>query len=105
VSAQIVVSPEAEAQIRAIDRWWRENRAAAPEPFTQELSQISATLEAMPFAGHAVPHPEVKDLRRILLRACRCHLYYVAAEETVVVLSVWSAVKGTGPDLRHLGPP
>ena len=104
MSARVIVSPEAEAQIRAIDRWWRENRTAAPELFAQELSHASATLEAMPFAGRAVPHPELKTVRRILLRDSRYHLYYVAAEGRVVVVSVWSAVKGTGPDLRNLSP-
>ena len=51
MTARVLVSPEAGAQIRAVDEWWR-------------------------------------------------HLYYVVAEETVFVLSVWSAVRGAGPDLR-----
>ena len=102
MSARVTVSPEAEAQIRAIDGWWRQNRSAAPELFVQELSEALATLQAMPSAGCIAPHPELKELRRILLRTARYHVYYVTDDETVLVLAVWSAVKGTGPDLRRL---
>jgi plasmid stabilization system protein ParE len=96
----VVVSPEAEAQTNAIDSWWRENRTAAPDLFAQELSSAVATLELMPLAGRRVEHPEVRGLRRILLRATRYHLYYVVADQTVLVLALWSAVRGAGPDLR-----
>ncbi len=102
MTATLIVSAEAEGQIRLIDAWWRENRTKAPDLFVQELAQATATLEAMPFAGIRVDHPEVKGLRRILLRATRYHLYYVADPSTVVVLAVWSSVRGSGPDLQRL---
>jgi plasmid stabilization system protein ParE len=41
-------------------------------------------------------------LRRILLRATRYHVYYVSNAETVLILAVWSAVRGAGPDLKRL---
>jgi plasmid stabilization system protein ParE len=98
----VIVSPEAEAQIREIDSWWRENRKAAPDLFVQELAEATTTLETMPSAGHSTSHPEVKGLRRILLRATRYHVYYVSNAETVLILAVWSAVRGAGPDLKRL---
>jgi plasmid stabilization system protein ParE len=49
----VIVSPEAEAQIREIDSWWRENRKAAPDLFLQELADATTTLETMPSAGTA----------------------------------------------------
>lgn len=102
MSAIVIVSPEAEEQIKTIDRWWRENRNAAPDLFVQELADAVAMLEAMPFAGHRVRHPEVKGLRRILLRATRYHLYYITDQETVFVLAIWSSVRGAGPDLKRI---
>ena len=102
MSPTVVISPEAEAQIRAIDHWWRRNRGAAPDLFVQELAEALAALQAMPAVGRNAAHPEIQGLRRILLRAARYHVYYVAAGEAVFVLAVWSAVKGTGPDLRRL---
>ena len=34
----VIVSVEAEEQIKAIDSWWRENRPAAPKLFVQDPS-------------------------------------------------------------------
>ncbi len=58
----------------------------------------------MPSVGRVASHPEVKGLRRILLRAARYHVYYVTDADTVFVVALWSAVKGTGPDLGRLTP-
>ena len=41
----------------------------------------------------------MKNVRRVLLRATRYHVYYVVHDEAVIVLSVWSALRGTEPDL------
>jgi hypothetical protein len=38
VSLPVRTTPEAEAQIRDIDAWWRENRRVAPDLFLEELS-------------------------------------------------------------------
>ncbi len=98
----VVVSPEAEAQIKAIDAWWRENRVAAPDLFVQELAEANGTLDILPSAGHRARHPDVKGLRRILLRATRYHVYYVVETKVVHVLAVWSAVRGAGPELSRI---
>ncbi len=103
MSAAVIVSPEAEAQARAIDRWWRENREAAPGLFAQELAATLATLRAMPSIGRVAPHPELSGLRRILMRATRFHIYYVTNQDAVLVLAIWSAVMGSGPDLKTDG--
>jgi plasmid stabilization system protein ParE len=98
----VVVSPEAEAQIRAVDDWWREHRTAAPGLFAQEAAETIATLQFMPHAGRRFSHPTVPGVRRFLLRATRYHLYYVASGDVLVVVAVWSQVRGTGPDLTGL---
>ena len=36
MARRIMVALQAEAQIRAIDAWWRDNREAAPDLFAQE---------------------------------------------------------------------
>jgi hypothetical protein len=33
------------------------------------------------------------------LRATRHHVYYLDAGATIVILAVWGAIKGVGPDL------
>lgn len=102
MTAAVIVSPEAVAQIKAIDDWWRENRTAAPDLFVQEFAEAIATLEAIPGAGVRAEHPEVNGLRRLLMRATRYRLYNIGDRETVLVLAVWSAVRGAGPDLKRL---
>jgi plasmid stabilization system protein ParE len=48
----IIVSPEAEAQIQVIESWWRANREAAPDLFSQELAEAFANIRVAPEAGH-----------------------------------------------------
>ncbi|MGH9318989.1 MAG: type II toxin-antitoxin system RelE/ParE family toxin [Vicinamibacteria bacterium] len=97
---QVVTTPEADGQIRTIDSWWRENRKAAPNLFSEELAAGFELLEAVPNVGRSYKHPSVKSVRRILLRSTRYHVYYVVLGNAVVVLSVWSAVRGSGPELK-----
>ena len=100
---QVIVAPQAETQIRAIDAWWRRNRKDSPRLFVQELAAAFSTLEVAPEAGSRYPHPEVKGVRRIHMPATRHHVYYLAAIEGVVVLAVWGSVKGRGPALPNIG--
>jgi hypothetical protein len=98
----VIVVPAAEAQIREIDAWWRENRPAAPQLFAQERAATVAILESWPLIGRRRRHPGVPALRRVLLRATRYHLYYVPIDaERLYVLAVWSAVRGRGPFLQR----
>jgi plasmid stabilization system protein ParE len=102
MSRPVIVSPEAEAHIDAIDAWWRSNRRAGPNLFAEELAEAVALLELAPEVGRRYHHPEVIGVRRVLLRATRHHVYYVPTERAVVVLAVWGSVKGSGPDLSSI---
>jgi plasmid stabilization system protein ParE len=102
MSLPVVVSPEAEEHIDAIDGWWRANRPAAPHLFIEELADAVAALEFAPEVGRRYPHPEVKGVRRLLLRATRHHVYYVSTTDAVVILAIWGSVKGSGPDLTSI---
>ena len=99
MTQQIIVAPEAEAQIRRIDSWWRQNRIAAPHLFTEELAASFATIAIAPDVGHRYLHPDVPGVRRVLLRATRHHVYYVTGADAIVVVAVWGSIKGAGPDL------
>lgn len=102
MTAAIVTPPEVEEEIRAIYTWWRENRPAAPNLFVEELAAAFELLRAAPYVGRRFPHPEIPNIRRLLLRATRYHVYYKVESEAIVVLTVWSAVRGIGPDLKQL---
>jgi plasmid stabilization system protein ParE len=97
----IATTPLADLQILEIDAWWRENRDKAPDLFEEELALAFRILESAPGAGRKYPHPS-GSVRRLLLRSTRNHVYYVERDDCVLVVAVWGAVKGTGPDLTAL---
>lgn len=91
--------PVADAEIRDIDEWWRTNRLAAPDLFMDELAAAFDLLGHAPFAGIRYDNDDLEDVRRLLLRSTRFHVYYVVDDEEVVIVSVWGAIRGAGPDL------
>ena len=97
----VFTTPQADLQISAIDEWWRENRDKAPDLFEEELALAFRMLAAAPGTGKRYPHPAAK-VRRVLLRSTRNHVYYVELDDRVLVVAVWGAVKGAGPDLRGI---
>ncbi len=103
MTRQLIVSPQAETQIEAIDTWWRAHRPASPDLFAEELADALSTIEVAPEAGHRYSHPDVKGVRRIPLRATRNHVYYFDTGDVVVILAIWGAIKKFGPDLSSSG--
>ena len=102
MTTDVVVSGDVEVQIGEIDRWWREHRPAAPELFVEELAAGFDLLASAPYAGRRYTHFRVREVRRILLRSTGYHVYYTVRDKVVVVLAVWSASRGVGPDLSRL---
>jgi plasmid stabilization system protein ParE len=98
---KVIVGPTAERQIAAIDDWWRANRRAAPELFDQELAGAFQVLAVLPEAGQ-VQWDIRPEVRRLCLRASRYHVYYRQRGDVLEVVAVWSALRGTGPDLTTL---
>lgn len=99
----VIVLPEAEQQIRTIEDWWRENRPAAPALFTEELASAIELIARVPRFGRRCRHRAVSELRRVLLRATRYHVYYATSDDVqrIYVLAVWSAVRGSPPPIRR----
>jgi len=100
MTVRVVVTPEAEEHIGIIDTWWRGERPAAPGLFAEELAAAFALLSDAPLAGRRYRHATVPEVRRLLLRSTRYHVYYRPHESDVVILAVWSAVRGSGPELK-----
>lgn len=100
MSHPVITTPEVDAQVRAIDGWWRANRLAAPNLFIEELANCFAALEQLPKIGQPYrSHTTIRGLRRLLLRATRYHVYYVAQAEAVAILAVWHSQRGQLPRL------
>ena len=78
--------------------WWRENRDKAPDLFEEELALTFSLLSTAPGVGKRYPHPGAQ-VRRVLSCGPRGITHYVDYVDHVLVVAVWGAVKGTGPDL------
>ena len=96
----VVTTPEADAQIRTIDDWWRQNRTSSPDSFLDELSNAFELIAQTPLLGRPYRRSPVPSVRRLLLRATRYHVYYSVGEHDVRVLAVWHGQRGVGPPLR-----
>jgi len=98
---RVVLSPEAERQVAAIEEWWRANRAAAPELFLRELSAAIRHLGRAPFSGRRYEAAGSGNVRRVPMSRTRYHVYYRPDElsESVKVLAVWHMSRGEGPPL------
>ncbi len=100
---KVVVSSTKQADQQALeaDAWWQANRSAAPNLFWEELKAAIAMLSDAPDIGRPYRYRPVPGVRRLLMPRSRYHVYYVHRQEAqvVVVLSVWSAVRGRRPPL------
>ncbi|KAB2882367.1 MAG: hypothetical protein F9K40_23500 [Kofleriaceae bacterium] len=61
------------------------------------------TIGATPMIGKPYPYPRA-TVHRVLMRATRNHVYFVERLDHVLVVAVWGAVRGGGPDLTGLVP-
>ena len=100
MSLPVRTTPEADAQILAVDAWWRSNRSAAPNLFREELTAAFETISHAPQIGRPYRRSPVTGTRRVLLSATRYHVYYVPQHDEVKVLAVWHARRGVSPPLR-----
>jgi plasmid stabilization system protein ParE len=100
VRLPVRTTPEADAQIREIDSWWRKNRPASPNLFADELAAAFDVVGHAPQIGRLYRQSPVQDTRRVLLKGTRYHVYYVPRSDEVRVLAVWHAQRGVGPPLR-----
>jgi plasmid stabilization system protein ParE len=99
VSLPVTTTPEADAQIRTIDDWWRKNRHASPNLFFDELSSAFDLIAHAPNIGRFYRRSPIVGTRRVLLRGSRYHVYYVQSEREVMILAVWHGERRTGPPL------
>lgn len=98
MTTHVITTPEVDTQVRTIDEWWRANRPAAPDLFTEELADCFALLEQLPNIGKRYSrYASAPDIRRVPLRASRYHVYYVVRGNTVAVIAVWHSQRGQLP--------
>jgi plasmid stabilization system protein ParE len=101
VSFRVKLSPQARAQLAIINRWWAENRPAAPTLIATEFEAAAAQLSDAPESGRLHDGRCRLPVRKLLMPRSRYHLYYEVdnANRLVTVLAVWHLSRGQGPRL------
>ena len=97
MTVRVIIVPEAEARIDEIDAWWRTNRRAAKTLFRDEVTRAVELLQAQPKIGSV--YRRRRAVRRLLLSRTEYFVYYQISQDTIFVVSVWSARRGRGPKL------
>lgn len=83
-----------------IETWWMANRLAASDLFQHELETTMAAVASAPTLGPvSAADYEFPDVRRVLLRRTRYHVYYRVIADVLEVLAIWHAARGEGPTL------
>ena len=100
MSVPVRTTPEADAQISEIDDWWRTNRLSSRDRFLDELTAALDVIAHTPNIGRTYRRAPVPNVRRVLLKNTRYHVYYVPRANDVTVLAVWHGRRGVGPPLR-----
>jgi plasmid stabilization system protein ParE len=92
---------EADQQILIADEWWISNRSSVPDLFARELADAFDRLRRLPKLGRPYRVRGASGVRRLYMPATRYHVYYLHDPDAheVVVLAVWSAVRGKEPPL------
>lgn len=95
----VVLQGRATREVDEIDAWWRENRRGAPDLFVAELERTLAVAALMPTLGAPARSKRLRDVRRVLLKKTRYHVYYRVHGDVLEVLAVWHTARGKGPGL------
>jgi len=83
-------------------RWWRENRAKAPEALREELDQALQLIASQPDVGAIARNTKLAGVRRVRLSRVKYHLYYRLIEtpaRSIQVVALWHASRSAGPHL------
>jgi plasmid stabilization system protein ParE len=99
-SVKIVLLAEARRQFIAEDTWWRNNRDAR-ELFADEFSGLLHRLRTTPELGQRYRRVRGKLVQRLLMKRCRCHVYYFFDRSLgmVEIHSIWGSSRRRGPRL------
>ena len=82
--------------------WWTANRPKAPNALVTELERALQLIAVHPGIGARATNVRLADVRRIHLSRVRYHLYYriTDASETIEVLALWHASRGSSPKIE-----
>ena len=99
MALRLRIAHRAAAEIERAERWWFENRPAAPDAFRADLKGAFVLLLRQPGTGVKVANTRLSGVRRLHLGRIRYFVYYRVHNEELVVLSVWHSSRRREPSL------
>jgi hypothetical protein len=96
---RVILAEGLEAEIEAMDSWWRGHRSKAPELFVEELAGALDAIKSQPNGFPVYREVSRGIVRRAPMPKTRNHVYYVKTEEVIIIVSVWGSPRERGPDL------
>lgn len=97
---RLEVAGRAQREVNRLGRWWLQNREKAPSLFEEELGATYRLILESPTVGQAYTVRRGRQVLRVLMGNTKNHVYYFQLSPDVLrVVSVWSAVRGRGPNL------
>lgn len=99
---QIVLEPDAEVELDALDAWWREHRRAVASQVADEFSRALDVLRATPEIGRPYNRGGVRNIRWLLMRKTPYKLFYhyEPGSDVVTIVAAWSSARKRGPRLK-----
>ena len=94
---EIVLTRQAQEQIREAVSWWAENRPSAPGAVREDLDQILGLLAVQAGIGSPARLGRLKGVRRAILSRIQYFVYYRVKGNSLEVLSLWHIRRGVRP--------
>jgi plasmid stabilization system protein ParE len=99
VALRIRISVRAASQIHRAAEWWAANRGSAPGAVRDDILSALTLLAQHPGIGTAYRGSRVAGARRLLVSRIGYFIYYRATAESLDVLAIWHASRGSQPVL------
>lgn len=99
MAPRLRIARRAVIEIERAERWWLENRPAAPDALRADLRGAFVLLLRQPGVGVKVGNARLNGVRRLHLGRIRYFIYYQVRNEELVVLSVWHSNRRRQPIL------
>ena len=87
VTRQILVRPEAEAEVQQAFGWYQEQSEGLGLEFLRAIEACLSSVQRNPFAYTIIKVPNV---RRVLVRRFPYALFYLVDDEAIVVIAVFN---------------
>ena len=99
MTLRVKVSARAASQMLRAAEWWAENRPAVPGAVRNDIGEALALLAEQPGIGTPCSGARTQGVRLLLIGRIRYFIYYRATQDSLEVLAVWHASRGSSPVL------